>query len=76
MPEHIMQMTNMGIDEMGMEELQRMLETLQDSLESESFTDEERAQVEAKIEEIKTRLNELTDKVAQSAREAANLPAK
>ena len=55
MSEEIKKMMSANMDNMGIDELQTMLEMLQ-GVDTEQLTDEERAQIESKIEEIKSRL--------------------
>lgn len=52
MSEEIKKMMSADVSNTGIDELQTMLETLQ-GVDTEQFTDEERAQIESKIDEIK-----------------------
>lgn len=52
MSEEIKKILSTDVSNTGIDELQTMLETLQ-GVDTEQFTDEERAQIESKIDEIK-----------------------
>lgn len=56
MSENVAKILSTDVSGASPDELQSMLDALQSALDSEQLTDEERAQVEAKIDEIKNAL--------------------